>query len=582
MLKRGLRLLMALALALGVGLSLPARAHAESKQVDTTITNFEIQNLEEQKVDSVYHSDTFYLAMDWDASKSGMNIHAGDYFDVTLPDNMRFPSDTTAREFDLKDDDGNVVAHATVNPGEGDAGGTVHVVFSDAAENRYNIQGTIHLAAQFDEDKLTMDAPNTFTVKVNGEVADQPSSTSATVIGAHSNPDEHLAKWGVEDRDNPNQAQWEARVNLSKSPLAHATVADSLSDKSQTYIAGSFTLRKVNFDDYGAFTDADTLQTWTNDELVESGMLTIAPDGTSFTLNLGDTSDSYFLQYETTYTPGTTLRNDMTLTGGDEPYEVHASHHSAASGGTGRGDASGTIKIVKVGEDGTTPLAGAVFTVTKPDGSTFELTTGTDGTVTSGYLEQGEYKVKEKTAPIGYELDDQEYTLTVDGQTAAVQTISDRPIRTSVKVTKAWVGPQGGPVTVHLLANGTDTGETLTLSADNSWTGSFDGLRAYDEDGNEVAYTVAEDPVDSYSSAVTGDAASGFTITNTYTPPKSPTPPTSPESPESDVPPAPGQPDNNLPQTSDDSGSLMTTAGVAALAAIGCIVVAARLRRREQ
>ena len=318
-------------------------------------------------------------------------------------------------------------------------------------------------------------------------------------------------------------------------------------------------------------------------------MLTMAPDGTSFTLNLGTTSDSYFLEYKTTYTPGTTLRNDMTLTGGDEPYEAHASHHSAASGGTGRGDASGTIKIVKVAEDGTTPLAGAVFTVTRPDGSTFELTTGADGTVTSGNLEQGDYKVKEKTAPVGYELDDQEYTLTVDGKTAAVQTISDRPIMTSVKVTKAWVGPQGGPVTVHLLANGTDTGKTLTLSADNGWTGSFDDLRAYDEDGNEVAYTVTEDPVDDYSSAITGDAASGFTITNTYTPPKPPTPPestvppTPPTPPESDVPPAPSQPGNdNLPQTDDDSGSLMTVAGVVAVAAIGCIALAVRLRRREQ
>ena len=576
MLKRGLRLLMVLAFALGVGVCLPAPAHAASKVVDTTITKFDVQTLDHQKVDSMYHSDTFNLAMDWDASKNGMNIHAGDYFDVTLPDNMKFPSDTTAREFDLKDDDGNVMAHATVNPGAGDAGGTVHVVFSEAAENRYNVRGTMYLAARFDETKVKQDSDNTFTVKVNGEILGHTSTTAVGVVGSHPIEEEHLAKWGVNDDSNPTQARWQSRINLSKDPLTNGVVTDTLDDAGQTYIADSFTLRKVDFSSYGDITE--TKQKWGADELKASGMLKIAPDGKSFTLSLGDTSDGYFLEYSTTYTPGTTLRNSMELTGGDQTYTASASHHSADSGGTGKGDTSGTIKIIKVDEDGTTPLANAVFTVTSPDGSTFDLTTGADGTVTSGNLQQGTYKVKETTAPAGYELNDQEYTLTVDGKTAAVQTIVDKPIKTSVKVTKAWVGPQGGPVTVHLLANGTDTGKTLKLSADNNWTDSFSDLRAVDADGNKITYTVSEDAVANYSSAVTGDAASGFTITNTYTPPT----PTTPTTPGSNVPPTPSQPGNNLPQTGDDSGSITAVAGMVAVAAIGCIAVAVRLRKREQ
>ena len=58
-------------------------------------------------------------------------------------------------------------------------------------------------------------------------------------------------------------------------------------------------------------------------------------------------------------------------------------------------------------------MANAVFEVTRPDGTKFELTTGADGTVTSGALASGTYKVKEKTAPIGYELNRDEYTLQV-------------------------------------------------------------------------------------------------------------------------------------------------------------------------
>ena len=580
MVKRGLRLLMVLVFALGMGLLMPVPAHAAGKAVDTTITDLKIQDLEHQDVDSVFHTSTFYLAMDWDASGRGTDIHAGDYFDVTLPDNMRFPSDTTAREFDLTDTEGNVVAHATVDPGAGDTGGTVHVVFSDGVENRYNVKGTMYLASRFDETKVTMDNPNTFTVTVNGEVSGHSTTaqTGVVVTGSHPITEEHLAKWGVDSTANPNEATWQARINLSKSPLENGTITDSLDDQSQTYIADSFSLRKVTYSQYGDITD--TLQSWTSEELIDAGLLQIAPDGKSFTLNLGDTSDAYFLQYRTTYTPGTTLHNRMTLTGGAETYTSTASHHLATSSGTGDGERTGTIKITKVDEDGVTPLAGAVFTVTSPDGSTFDLTTGADGTVTSGALEQGTYKVKEKTAPVGYELDEQEHTLTVDGTGAAALTVSDKPVRTSVTVTKAWddANDQDGirpdSVEVQLYANGQPVGDPVALSADNQWTHTWTDL-LQKEDGSDIAYTVQEvGTVEGYTATVSGDATTGFTITNAHTP-DAPVPPAPGQ-------PAPGQPSDNLPQTSDDSGRIMTIAAIAALAATGCIALAALLRRREQ
>ena len=117
---------------------------------------------------------------------------------------------------------------------------------------------------------------------------------------------------------------------------------------------------------------------------------------TSFTLNLGNTSDQYRLKYRSTYVPGTVLKNHMKLDSDQKQKEVIATHQSAESGGSAGGDFASKIKIVKVDEDGTTPLKDAVFTVTKPDGTTFELTTGADGTVASGVLVQGTYKVKEK------------------------------------------------------------------------------------------------------------------------------------------------------------------------------------------
>lgn len=107
------------------------------------------------------------------------------------------------------------------------------------------------------------------------------------------------------------------------------------------------------------------------------------------------------------------------------------------------------------------------------------------------------------------------YLAVVEGSAAEGYAIINTP-STSVSVTKAWVGPVGDPVTVHLFADGVDTERMIVLSADTSWAGSFDGLRKYDAvTGGEIAYTVSEDPVLHYSATISGNAADGFTITNT-------------------------------------------------------------------
>ena len=85
----------------------------------------------------------------------------------------------------------------------------------------------------------------------------------------------------------------------------------------------------------------------------------------------------------------------------------------------------------------------------------------------------------------------------------------------SVPVEKKWVGPAAAKATVRLLADGKDTGKSIELNESNNWKGSFKDLAKYSKSGSEVAYTVAEDAVEGYSSKVTGDAGRGFTVTNT-------------------------------------------------------------------
>ncbi|WP_282741278.1 Cna B-type domain-containing protein [Olsenella uli] len=512
MLLKRLRYLLAVALAVGIVVGGGGHAFADGGvPVNVTITKFQILNINKEEVHKLHQSDRFYLAMDWDASAAGTNIHEGDYFDITLPDNMKFPAGTTAQDFDLEDADGNAIAKAHVTPGSGDVGGTVRVTFTKAAENKYNVKGTMYLAAQFDETKIIKDAENVFTITVNS----QAFSSSVTVASPGLAHNESLAKWGKPVPGHEDQAEWNVRINHKKANLPNAVISDSLSggNGDERYIADSFKLLEVEFNEYGGI--AQEIQT-----IDLTDKLQIAPDGRSFTINLGNVNGKqYRLYYKSTYHAGTVLKNKATLDASSSHSEASYSYQSAESGGTAGGDLASKIKLTKVdADDNAVVLKNAVFTVAAPDGSTFELTTGADGTVTSGVLTQGTYKVKEKTPPDGYELNGNEYTLEVTPTGGALKTICDRPIKTSASVTKRWVGPEGGEVTAHLLADGVDTGKELKLNAGNNWTGSFDNLRKYKAGtATEIVYTVKEDPVANYDSDVVGSMSSGFTITNTNT-----------------------------------------------------------------
>ena len=114
-----------------------------------------------------------------------------------------------------------------------------------------------------------------------------------------------------------------------------------------------------------------------------------------------------------------------------------------------------------------------------------------------------------------------EATVSYDDEKAFENTYT--PAKTEVPVKKVWKdennqdGKRPTSVTVKLLADGQDTGKTLELTEANGWAGSFKDLDA-DKGGTPIKYTVVEVTVPSYTSEITGDAASGFTITNSYSP----------------------------------------------------------------
>jgi hypothetical protein len=106
------------------------------------------------------------------------------------------------------------------------------------------------------------------------------------------------------------------------------------------------------------------------------------------------------------------------------------------------------------------------------------------------------------------------------------------PGKRQVRVSKVWVdagnadGIRPEFTTVRLLANGTDTGNTIRLSSAGGWTGTFDDLDIQ-SGGTDIEYTVEEvrtgvitgtDSTGTYGIDYSGDSVTGYTVVNTHTP----------------------------------------------------------------
>ncbi|GMG65996.1 MAG: Cna B-type domain-containing protein [Tetragenococcus halophilus] len=110
-----------------------------------------------------------------------------------------------------------------------------------------------------------------------------------------------------------------------------------------------------------------------------------------------------------------------------------------------------------------------------------------------------------------------DYSTTIDGFNIINEYL---PEKTSVNVIKNWNDAddsQARPdnITIKLYADGKETGETLTLDAENHWQGDFTDLDETTKDGEKINYTVKEEAVKGYKTSIQ-ESACGVVITNTY------------------------------------------------------------------
>ena len=168
----------------------------------------------------------------------------------------------------------------------------------------------------------------------------------------------------------------------------------------------------------------------------------------------------------------------------------------------------------------------------------------TQETVINNGLENATYTAMEKTIA-GYELVEIPANATgrVIGNTTIEVLFIYREVKT-FEIKKIWADPSHtlDEVTLHVLANGVETGSPIVLNATNNWKESVT-MPVTDLQGNVINYSVTEDANANYIANVEGNLTDGFTVTNTYVPTPTPVQPT----------PAPSKP---TPKTSDGTNVL--------------------------
>ncbi len=133
---------------------------------------------------------------------------------------------------------------------------------------------------------------------------------------------------------------------------------------------------------------------------------------------------------------------------------------------------------------------------------------------------------------------------------------------TDITVIKVWEdeddkdGLRPDSVIVNLLADGEATDYECELSEEGKWTYTFEELRKYNDNGEEIKYTVEEEPVEGYEDPEIAVEEGVFTITNTHVPETEPV--TEPEEiPDETVPLAP--PTEEETETEEDTTAAPTT-----------------------
>ena len=448
-----------------------------------------------------------------------LTVHEGDTTTIELPAGFRSAAPT---DFVIKDGD-HIIARGKTDPTN-----TKYILtYTDYVEGKSDISGDFSVNAQIDSDVHTQSGVLPVNPVVSGETV-PAGSVNYTVHVETALP---IIKSGWANAFDTTKGVWQIKINQDGKEYTDAVLDDtlltpgvSIDPDSLEVFEGTWQLQGTSYKLVG--------QTDVTSQYLPQFIST----GTTFKLGLGHipASKGLLVRFQTkiSYTPlpGEKFENKGTLTDNGVSKESKAYYLLPTAGGTGEGY-NYTINIKKTDEMGA-PLANAVFDIvrTRTGMVVGQVTTNASGEASLSGLLRDSYVIKETTPPSGYLAADDQAVIDTDfplTTKSVTKTFVDKaaPTTVDVAVEKAWNdnGDQDGirpsSVKIRLFADGAPTSKIVTLDSAGSWKGSFTGLDQKDASGNDIAYTVEEDPVPlGYISAVTGDATAGYTVTNTHDP----------------------------------------------------------------
>ena len=443
-------------------------------------------------------------------------IKAGDTTVIEVPSTLAF---TEVSNFEVRDSSGqHVVATATIQPGAR----TVTLTYTSYAQNNSDITGNLFFYARINHAEVTEKG----NVDLNFVVENKPiPGGSVPFEGAPIPKGNPMDKSGWQLPGQPNKIRYIVAVNRRGEQRKHVVIRDYLKDEGLAIDQSSVSITKGHW----VYQNGGwVLQNAAN--AAGSYNVTWDQGNTGFTIDFGDLDTQ--TGFEILYTvnipydaaDGEKFGNyaAMNDANGTVAYTNYDYSYSIAGG-----NAEGYTFVVKVhkhdgqGKD----LAGAEFEVVRDANKKVvgKIVTDAQGNGQVAGLLRDAYTLREIKAPDGYQLSNEEIKIQggdFGADKSVLKQVVNVPAVTTVDVrgTKTWSdaenqdGLRPEQITVKLLADGVETGQTTTATAANNWTYEFTNLPK-NKAGKAITYSVAEEAVAGYNTKV-----NGYNLTNSHTP----------------------------------------------------------------
>ena len=485
---------------------------AEAKELQNVISGLELLDQSDTKLspdaNGVYQILTnraYKLRAVFDLEHYNGDIQNGDFFKLEVPAEITFYDNHDVELVDLATNVPIADAHFE---GHGDnQGGTITVTLKNldqylaakGADTVKEVKGTLALNFLYKKNvsnqPVTFDSPSmqttntqTYNVQTLSEETDQIGKENFAKIGGQAaNKAWTSAKLEAAGSKGSGQyvSEWKVRVNTSGENLGdNLVLTDTLPSDPSTasiqYIPESLVVYNAP-----SMTESTSGKEGDFVQLVEGTDYTVNwnENYTNFTITFNDGSKKYYVTYDTT-TPndGSKVQNMVSVAKADGTPVTRRTNTtettftaSATSlfSGTIEATSAYTVKVSKVDTKTLNPVAGAVYLITDPDGNTVEVTTDAEGHAVSPQFDEKyagkEFKIKEKTAPEGYELDETEYTVTL-GKDGSILHVKDTPKEEETTTTTTTTTSTEEETTTTTTTNTSTTEETTVTTVEETTT----------------------------------------------------------------------------------------------------------------